>query len=196
MSRYFVRTPKIIQRLFQKVTWRKENSNAVYLTFDDGPNPEVTPLLLELLHEHHAKATFFLVGKNAEKYPDIVRRILEENHAIGFHCNEHINARTLKPVELLKNFRLPNHFPATILFRPPYGKLKLWQYNYLKRKFPLVGWTVMPGDFDKSKTFEAQLKDLKSAKFGDIVVLHELPNTIELLRAFFQQTEINAFEKL
>lgn len=196
MSRYFVRTPRIIQRLFPKVIWRKENSESVYLTFDDGPNPEVTPLLLEVLREHNVRATFFLLGKNAEKYPELVKLIQEGNHRIGFHCNEHLNARKLKPVALLKNFRLPRNFPATRLFRPPYGKLKLWQYNFLKRKFPLVGWNVMPGDFDKNKSFEAQLKDLKSAKSGDIVVLHELPNTIELLRAYFDQTQIKSFEKL
>jgi len=196
MSRYFVRIPRIIQRLFKKVIWRKENSESVYLTFDDGPHPDVTPLLLELLCEYKVRATFFLLGKNAEKYPELVKLMQDGNHAIGFHCNEHLNSRKLNRVSLLKNFKAPKNFPATALFRPPYGKLKLWQYNYLKHKFPLIGWTVMPGDFDKNKSFKAQLKDLKSAKCGDIVVLHELPNTLELLRAYFQQTEIKSFEKL
>ncbi len=196
MSFYFVRTPRLVQRLFTKVTWRVEHSNAIYLTFDDGPNPEVTLPLLDLLRENNVQATFFLIGKNAEQYPAIVQRILEDNHSIGFHCNEHVNARKLKPIALLKNFRLPANFPTTKLFRPPYGKLKLWQYNYLKRKFPLIGWTIMPGDFDKNKSFESQLKDLKSAQSGDIVVLHELPHTLELLKAYFQQTEIKMFGKL
>lgn len=196
MSFYFVRTPRLVQRLFTKVTWRVEHSNAIYLTFDDGPNPEVTLPLLDLLREHNVQATFFLIGKNAEQYPALVQLILEDNHSIGFHCNEHINARKLKPIALLKNFRLPAKFPTTTLFRPPYGKLKFWQYNYLKRKFPLIGWTIMPGDFDKNKSFESQLKDLKSAQSGDIVVLHELPNTLELLKAYFQQTEIKMFGKL
>jgi len=196
MSHYFVRTPRIVQWLFRQVTWRVKNANAVYLTFDDGPHPEVTLPLLKLLRENNVRATFFLVGKNATQFPELVQQILEENHSIGFHCNEHLNARKLKPIALLKNFRLPPNFPSTMLFRPPYGKLKLWQYNFLKRKFPLIGWTVMPGDFDKNKTFEAQLTDLKSAQHGDIVVLHELSNTIELLRVYFQQTEIKSFEKL
>ena len=196
MSRYFVRTPRIIQRLFPKVTWRIENSESVYLTFDDGPNAEVTPLLLELLREHNVRASFFLLGKNAEKYPKLVKLIQEGNHTIGFHCNEHLNSRKLNRVSLLKNFKLPKNFPATTLFRPPYGKLKFWQYNFLKNKFPLIGWTVMPGDFDQKISFQKQLDRLLKAKPGDIVVLHELPNTIELLRSYFQQTEIKSFEKI
>jgi peptidoglycan/xylan/chitin deacetylase (PgdA/CDA1 family) len=196
MNRYFVRTPLIIQRLFPKVTWRKENSESVYLTFDDGPNAEVTSMLLELLREHNVRATFFLLGKNAEKYPELVKLIQEGNHTIGFHCNEHLNSRKLNRVLLLKNFKLPMNFPATVLFRPPYGKLKFWQYNFLKNKFPLIGWTVMPGDFDQKISFQKQLNRLKKASPGDIVVLHELPNTIELLRIYFQQTEIKSFEKL
>ena len=196
MSRYFVRTPQIIQRLFPKVTWCKENSESVYLTFDDGPHPEVTPVLLELLREHNVRATFFLLGKNAEKYPELVKLIQEGNHTIGFHCNEHLNSRKLNRVSLLKNFKLPKYFPATVLFRPPYGKLKFWQYNFLKNKFPLIGWTVMPGDFDQKIAFQKQLDRLLKAIPGDIVVLHELPNTIELLRIYFQQTEIKSFEKL
>ena len=196
MSRYFVHTPRIIQRLFPKVTWRKENSESVYLTFDDGPHAEVTPMLLELLREHNVRATFFLLGKNAEKYPELVKLIQEGNHTIGFHCNEHLNSRKLNRVSLLKNVKLPKYFPATVLFRPPYGKLKFWQYNFLKNKFALIGWTVMPGDFDQKIAFQKQLDRLKKVTPGDIVVLHELPNTIELLRIYFQQTEIKSFEKL
>lgn len=196
MSRYFVHTPKIVQRIFKKVTWRMENEKAIYLTFDDGPHPEVTPALLHLLKKHNAKATFFLMGKNAEQYPELVIKIQEENHTIGFHCNEHVNARKLNRAELLKNFKTPKNFPHTLLYRPPYGKLRLWQYNFLKKKFPLVGWTIMPGDFDKNKKIEQQLFDLHSAKAGDIVVLHELPNTLKLLEKYFEQTTHLEFEKL
>jgi peptidoglycan/xylan/chitin deacetylase (PgdA/CDA1 family) len=196
MSRYFVRTPRVFQKLFNKVTWRIEHSKAVYLTFDDGPNPAVTIPLLELLKKHNARATFFLLGNNAQKYPELVKRILEGNHSVGFHCNEHTNSRKLNLVELLKNFKLPNSIPLTLLYRPPYGKLRVWQYNYLKNKFPLIGWTIMPGDFDSKKTFEAQLNNLKLAKCGDIVVLHELPQTIALLEAYFEQSSAISFEKL
>jgi peptidoglycan/xylan/chitin deacetylase (PgdA/CDA1 family) len=196
MSWYFVRTPRIVQWLFHKITWRIEKSNSIYLTFDDGPNPSVTLQLLDLLKKHNARATFFLLGNNAEKYPELVQRILEENHSIGFHCNEHTNSRKLNRVELLKNFTIPISFPSTLLYRPPYGKLRVWQYNYLKNKFPLIGWNFMPGDFDSNKRFEAQLKHLKLAKCGDIVVLHELPNTIKLLEAYLEQSSSISFEKL
>lgn len=196
MSLYFVRTPRILQNLFKNVTWRIEKSEAIYLTFDDGPNPEVTVQLLELLKANNAHATFFLLGKNAALYPELVARIQEENHTIGFHGNEHLNSRKLNRIGLLKNFRCQAAFPKSKLYRPPFGKLKYWQYNYLQKKFQLVGWTLMPGDFDSKKNIKHQLRDLQKAKSGDIVVLHELPKTIQLLEAYFKQTPNRLFEKL
>jgi peptidoglycan/xylan/chitin deacetylase (PgdA/CDA1 family) len=196
MSLYFVRTPRILQNLFKNVTWRIEKSDAIYLTFDDGPNPEVTVQLLELLKANNAHATFFLLGKNAASYPELVARIQKENHTIGFHGNEHLNSRKLNRIGLLKNFRCQAAFPKSKLYRPPFGKLKYWQYNYLQKKFQLVGWTLMPGDFDSKKNIKHQLRDLQKAKSGDIVVLHELPNTIQLLEAYFKQTPYRLFEKL
>lgn len=196
MSRYLVRTPRIIQRIFKKVIWRKENSQSLYLTFDDGPNETVTPQLLNLLRTYEISATFFLVGKNAEKYPELVTQIQDENHTIGFHCNEHLDSRKLNRASLLKNFKLNKNFPSVVYFRPPYGKLKLWQYNFLKNKFPLVGWTLMPGDFDNTISFEEKLQRLHSARAGDIIVLHELESTLELLEVFLSETRIKSFEKL
>ena len=196
MSLYFVRTPRILQNLFKNVTWRIEKSDAIYLTFDDGPNPEVTVQLLELLKANNAHATFFLLGKNAALYPELVARIQKENHTIGFHGNEHLNSRKLNRIGLLKNFRCQAAFPKSKLYRPPFGKLKYWQYNYLQKKFQLVGWTLMPGDFDSKKNIKHQLRDLQKAKSGDIVVLHELPKTIQLLEAYFKQTPNRLFEKL
>ena len=196
MSFYLVRTPRILHWLFPKITWRIKESESIYLTFDDGPHPEVTVQLLELLKANNARATFFLLGKNAALYPELVVRIQEENHTIGFHGNEHLNSRKLNRIGLLKNFRCQAAFPKSKLYRPPFGKLKYWQYQYLQKKFQLVGWTLMPGDFDTNKKFEAQLKDLKSAKYGDIVVLHELPNTLALVEAYFEQTSSISFEKL
>ena len=196
MSRYFVRTPRILQQLFSNVTWRIENTEAIYLTFDDGPHPGVTVQLLELLRANNARATFFLLGKNAALYPELVTRIQEENHTIGFHGNEHLNSRKLNRIGLLKNFRCQAAFPKSKLYRPPFGKLKYWQYQYLQKKFQLVGWTLMPGDFDAKKNMNQQLRDLQKAKGGDIVVLHELTNTLELLERYFKQTPNQLFEKL
>lgn len=196
MNRYFVRTPRIIQRLFKKVIWRKENSQSLFLTFDDGPNETITPKLLHLLRKHEISATFFLVGKNAEKYPELVKQIQEENHTIGFHCNEHLDSRKLNRASLLKNFKLKKDFPSVAYFRPPYGKLKLWQYNFLKNKFALVGWTLMPGDFDSTISFEKKLQRLRLAEPGDIIVLHELESTLELLEVFLSETRSKSFEKL
>ncbi len=196
MSLYFVRTPRFVQWLFNKVTWRIDHSNAVYLTFDDGPNPAVTIPLLKLLKKYNVRATFFLLGNKAEKYPELVARIQEENHTIGFHGNEHFNSRKLNRIGLLKNFKCKASFPKSKLYRPPFGKLKYWQYQYLQKKFQLVGWTLMPGDFDSKKNKNQQLRDLQKARCGDIVVLHELPETVQLLETYFKQTANQMFEKL
>jgi peptidoglycan/xylan/chitin deacetylase (PgdA/CDA1 family) len=196
MSLYFVRTPRILQRLFKNVTWRIEKSKAIYLTFDDGPHPEVTVQLLELLKANNVKATFFLLGKNTAQYPELVTLIQADNHTIGFHGNEHLNSRKLNRIGLLKNFKCQAAFPKSNLYRPPFGKLKYWQYQYLQKKFQLVGWSLMPGDFDSKKTNRQQLCNLQKAKGGDIVVLHELPQTINLLEAYFKQTSNQFFEKL
>jgi peptidoglycan/xylan/chitin deacetylase (PgdA/CDA1 family) len=196
MSRYFVRTPRILQHIFKNVTWRIENSEAIFLTFDDGPHPTATLQLLELLKANNVKATFFLLGKNAALYPELVARIQEENHTIGFHGNEHLNSRKLNRIGLLKNFKCQAAFPKSKLYRPPFGKLKYWQYQYLQKKFQLIGWTLMPGDFDSKKNVKHQLRDLRKAKSGDIVVLHELPHTVQLLETYFKQTANQLFEKL
>lgn len=196
MSFYLSKIPLPVQWIVRKVLWRIKKTDAVYLTFDDGPHPEVTPALLALLKKNQAQATFFLVGKNADAYPECVRQIEANGHAIGFHGQHHVNSKSLNEDEFIRNCKPSESFPKTKLFRPPFGKLNFRQYQQVKNNMTLVGWNIMPGDFDEKKSSKKQLAILLEAKPGDIVVLHERFNTLSLLESFFQQTEIKHFKKI
>ena len=187
---YFVRTPYIIKKLFPKIIWDLPNdNNIIYLTFDDGPHPEITPWILEQLKNYNAKATFFCLGKNAEKYPELVKLILQNGHRIGNHGYAHLNGwqtnnaeyieDVLKSEQILKKIINDNNYK--LLFRPAYGRIKKSQITLLKshfsserKEFLLLNWSLMPGDFDQNSTSEKCYKNLvNNIKAGDIVVLHD-----------------------
>ncbi|MFN8284894.1 MAG: polysaccharide deacetylase family protein [Chitinophagales bacterium] len=177
---YFVRTPYIIKKLFPDIIWDLPSAeNKIYLTFDDGPHPEITPWILEQLKKYDAKATFFCLGKNAEKYPEIVHKILENGHQIGNHGYEHLNGwKTdndmyledyLKAKEILKKVGVIDNK----MFRPAYGKIKKSQIKIIKSESYIVNWSLMPGDFDHHITSKQCYANLLKVKSGDIIVLHD-----------------------
>lgn len=156
-------------------TWRvPTNEPVLYLTFDDGPIPEVTPWVLDTLAAYQAKATFFCVGDNVRKHPDVFQRIQHENHAIGNHTFNHLNGWKTETNTYLQNIAQCAEIVPTGLFRPPYGRLKNSQKNALKGSFQLIMWDVLCGDFDKNISPEQCLQNvLKNAQKGSIVVLHD-----------------------
>lgn len=175
---YFKRTPNIIKRLFPSIIWDFPNvENKIYLTFDDGPHPEITPWILEQLKKHNAKATFFCLGKNVEKYPEIIKQILEDGHTIGNHGYAHLNGWNTNDVEYLEDAEKCNKLLVKNtnngLFRPAYGKIKISQISNLKSKYNIVNWSLMPGDFDQNITSEKCFENLCKAKVGDIIILHD-----------------------
>jgi peptidoglycan/xylan/chitin deacetylase (PgdA/CDA1 family) len=161
----------------------------VYLTFDDGPIPEVTPWVLDLLKEHNVKAIFFCIGDNIKKHPEIFKRILSEGHAIGNHTFHHINGWKTNTEDYLKDVAsfekeilthleqpLTNHVsPITTLFRPPYGKLTSKQSKRLQKKgYKIIMWDVLSYDFDSTVSEEKCLQNvLKNIEKGSIVVFHD-----------------------
>jgi peptidoglycan/xylan/chitin deacetylase (PgdA/CDA1 family) len=147
----------------------------VFLTFDDGPHPEITPKVLALLKQHNATATFFLVGDNALKYPDVVAQIVNEGHAIGNHTMHHVNGYKTSTKSYLENVSKCAKHVSSSLFRPPYGKLTRKQGNaLLKQGYKLIMWDVLSYDFDKTISAEACAKNvIKHIKPGSIVVFHD-----------------------
>jgi peptidoglycan/xylan/chitin deacetylase (PgdA/CDA1 family) len=176
MKFYTIKTPSIIKRLFSSYTWCFSSvPKNIYLTFDDGPTPEVTEFVLNELKKFNAKATFFCIGKNVKCHHDLYERILEEGHAVGNHTFNHLNGFVTNNKEYIENVQHAAAHIHTNLFRPPYGKIKSSQgKELLKQGYRIIMWDVLSGDFDKNITPEKCLENvLKSTANGSIVVMHD-----------------------
>lgn len=172
---YLVRTPRIIQNFFPNFTWNIPTKEKVmYLTFDDGPIPEVTPWVLDQLERFEAKATFFCVGDNIRKHPDVFQQVKEAGHAVGNHTFSHLNGWATDNIPYFHDVRHCANLVDSGLFRPPYGRLKPKQVQFLLRHYRIIMWDVLSGDFDQNTTAEQCLANvLKNGKEGSIVVFHD-----------------------
>ena len=167
--------PRFLARLFPKRLWFvPTREKTLYLTFDDGPIPEVTPFVLDTLAEHGAQATFFCVGENVHKHPEVYRRILEEGHAVGNHTFHHLNGWKTPTEAYLDNVARCAELVESPLFRPPYGRLTQAQAKRLNPTYRLVMWDVLAKDYDPTTDAEACFQNVsRHARPGSIVVLHD-----------------------
>jgi len=187
----FVKTSKLIQRLFPSLVWRKKNSqNNIWLTFDDGPCPKVTTFILKILKEEKVKATFFLVGKSIQKYPELFTQIIKEGHVVANHSYSHKNgwisnnSSYLYDVEMCQNF-----MPENKLFRPPYGKISMLQIKELKKKYKIILWDVLSRDFDSNIGPEKVKNNvLFNTSTGSILVFHNNQKSFRNLKPILQTT--------
>lgn len=172
---YLIKTPSLIQKFFPAYTWRvKTSKRNVFLTFDDGPIPEVTPWVLDLLDQYDAKATFFCVGDNVRKYPELLDRILDEGHSVGNHTQNHLNGWKTDTLEYVDNIHHCNTYVDSNLFRPPYGRITKQQAQQIGSQYEIVMWDVLTGDFDKRQSKETCLKKaIKHTTPGSVVVFHD-----------------------
>ncbi len=147
----------------------------LYLTFDDGPIPEVTPWVLDQLAQYKAKATFFCVGANVERHPHIYQRLLAEGHQVGNHTQNHRDGWKTSTADYLTEVANARKNINSLLFRPPYGRLTAAQSHALRQQgYQLVYWEILAGDFDAMINWQRCLKNvLKNAQSGSIVVLHD-----------------------
>ena len=187
---YLVKTPRFIQNLFPNFLWRMpQKEQVIYLTFDDGPIPEVTPWVLEQLAAYDAKATFFVVGDNVRKHPDVFENVLAAGHTVGNHTFNHLNGWGTENIPYFHNVRRCAHLVKSELFRPPYGKLRPKQAQFLQRHYNIVMWDVLSGDFDAHISKENCLNNvLKNTKAGSIVVFHDSLKAEEKLRYVLPKT--------
>ena len=172
---YFVNTPKFIQSLFSSLTWKiPSKERTVYLTFDDGPTKEVTSSLLNILNKEKVKATFFCVGKNVEKHPDLFQEIKLQGHGVGNHSNTHINGWKTNKKQYLEDIDAADKLINSGLFRPPYGKLNWKSKKVLQKKYKIIMWDVAGGDFDKTLSVKKVIENVThNVKPGSIIVLHD-----------------------
>ncbi len=198
---YFVRTPYLISKLFSRIVWNFPAAvNTIYMTFDDGPHPEITPWILALLRNYQAKATFFCLGKSAEEYPGLITQILNEGHSIGNHSHTHLNGWRTANEDYLQDIENANRIVKSSLFRPPYGRITLAQLKQLSSTYKVINWSLMPGDFDESITSAQCLQNLQKAQGGDIIVLHENDKSRKHLEyslpLFFERNNRFIFDKI
>ena len=193
MKPYFIKTPRILERLFSSYTWRFDTDRKeIFLTFDDGPTPEITPFVLKQLKQYNAKATFFCIGKNIENHPEIFHQILSEKHSVGNHTQNHLNGWKTKNINYLESVlkcgdvisNLADKTKESKLFRPPYGRIKKSQAKeILKRGYRIIMWNVLSADFDKSISKEKCLENvLKNTKKGGVIVFHDSLKASEKLQ--------------
>lgn len=183
MKMYWVKTNWIIKKIFPNYIWniKTTQNKTVYLTFDDGPTPEITDWTLDLLTKYNAKATFFSIGENINKYPEIFQRIIIEGHSVGNHTFNHLNGWKTSHEKYLENVAFCSeeiskyNQPPQLLFRPPYGKIKNKQAKVLKDKgYKIIMWDVLSADFDQTITPDQCLENvLKNIANGSIVIFHD-----------------------
>lgn len=190
---YLTKTPRLIQRIFKNYTWRFSlDKKEIYLTFDDGPTPEITEFVLNELQKHNAKATFFCIGKNIKNHPEIFQRIISDEHSIGNHTQNHLNGwkNNTKDyinnvLEVEKTLQLLNLQTFNLkLFRPPYGKIKRNQARKLRDLgYKIIMWNVLSADFDTSITKEKCLENvLKNTINGSVIVFHDSKKATKKLK--------------
>ena len=178
MRNYLVKTPRLLKAVYNSCIWHvNNNANSVYLTFDDGPHPTITPFVLDVLNKYNAKATFFCIGKNVIENPEIYQRIINEGHAIGNHTHNHCNGWKVDSLEYIDNITQAANYIQSNLFRPPYGRITASEIKGIYKKNPdmkIVMWDVLTGDFDINLTPEKCLKHaVNSTKPGSIIVFHD-----------------------
>lgn len=179
---YLVKTPFWLRWLYPSLTWRMPgNEKCIYLTFDDGPIPVVTPFVLETLKKFDAQATFFCIGENVMKYPEIYQQVLQAGHGIGNHTFNHMKGWVTPDDIYLENVMQCRQLVKSDLFRPPYGRGKRSQYRKLiaglgskNDQFRIIMWDVLSGDFDTKLSPPTCLQNvLRNTVPGSIVVFHD-----------------------
>lgn len=183
------RPPRWMKSTFSSFTWRFSVSDpTVFLTFDDGPDPAITPFVLDLLKSYNWTATFFCVGENIKKHPELYRRILSEGHCIGNHTMKHEKGKKTSVSDYIHSVDQFTELHATNLFRPPYGSISKQQKKELKKRYQLIYWSWLTYDFDMKLGTSKILQRTDKLQPGDIIVLHD--------NAKFRDRNFDLFPKL
>jgi peptidoglycan/xylan/chitin deacetylase (PgdA/CDA1 family) len=185
----------MVKKVYPSLTWDyHDQSNRIYLTFDDGPTPGITEQVLDILKTYVARASFFCIGRNAERNPELVNLIRSGGHSIGNHTYSHLNGLRTNNKDYFSDIQLAQSLIQADLFRPPYGMIRPTQIRYLKKLYTIIMWDVMSYDYDPDVSKEKCLDNgVKNVRPGSIVVFHDslkasekvlyaLPRLLEFLK--------------
>lgn len=172
---YLATPPFWLKWLYPSLTWNKSrNEKTIYLTFDDGPIPVVTPFVLNTLKKFDATATFFCIGDNVRKYPEIYNQVVQDGHSVGNHTFNHLRGWKTKNETYIENVAKCRELVDSTLFRPPYGRGRRSQYTLLSSHYSIIMWDVLSGDFDDKMSPDKCLKKvIDNAGNGSVVVFHD-----------------------
>lgn len=200
---YLYKTPAWLRWIYPQRIWRLPASdNQVYLSFDDGPHPFVTPWVLDILKEFDAKASFFCIGKNVEQYPGIYKRILDEGHSAGNHTHTHKNGWHTPLDIYIEDVKKSALVISSRLFRPPYGRLRSAQAKAVKKvlgtETKIIMWDLLSGDFDPAVNISRSVEQLnKHTKPGSILVFHDsekaFPQMQQILPAVMKNIKLKGW---
>jgi peptidoglycan/xylan/chitin deacetylase (PgdA/CDA1 family) len=180
---FIYRIPFFLQKLFPAYTWKvNTDDKQLFLTFDDGPHPQITPWVLNILAEFNAKATFFCVADNVKKYPEVFKQIILAGHSIGNHTYHHLNGWKHSTSDYLADVKLAETYIESKLFRPPYGKITRKQAKELLPKYQIVMWDRLSVDYKKDLNIEESLRHMKRVDKGSIIVFHDSEKAFENLQ--------------
>ena len=197
---YIVSTPKWLRAFYPSLVWKIDTVlKELYLTFDDGPHKTITPFVLDTLKQFDAKGTFFCIGKNVDGNKEVYNRIIEEGHSVGNHTQNHLNGWKTSNYYYIKNIAVAGERIKSVLFRPPYGRIKKSQIKSLQipdSELKIIMWSVLSGDFDTEITGEKCLKNvLRHSKQGSIIVFHDSEKAFNRLQYALPKT-LEHFSKL
>ena len=169
------RPPKIVKRLFPSFIWSfPDEKKGIFLTFDDGPRPEVTPWLLDELDKYNAKATFFCIGKNVELFPHLYKEILRRGHSVGNHSYSHVKGWGMNTGDYVRDIDTAADSISSNLFRPPYARIGTNQARVLSERYRIIMWSIISRDYNNNLSGRACANNvIPYLEPGAIIVFHD-----------------------
>ena len=179
-----IKREHIAAKVFRDLIWHFVGKDQeLFLTFDDGPDPDITPWVLSVLKDFNAKATFFCIGNKVEKHPGIYQQILNDGHSVGNHTYSHIKGWSTASKDYLEDVSKAENFIKSNLFRPPYGRIRPHQLRKIKKDYKIIMWDVLCRDYDEKVSNKECLDNaIEYAESGSIVVFHDTPQAESNLR--------------